>query len=106
MMAKTATAPNSYLGNLRSGRFHELGPMGLTMETSVSPRPLLVILAERTGLIAKKSPPRLCWPSTYYGHVATVAWETLKGWRARPGRQFLRFARAPISGPRSVNCSY
>jgi hypothetical protein len=70
MIAKTATEPNSYLGNLRSGGFHQLGPIGLTMDASVSPRPLLVILAEHTGLIAKKSPPRMCWPSACYGHVA------------------------------------
>jgi hypothetical protein len=70
MMAKTATEPNSYRGNLRSGEFHELGPIGLTMEASVSPRPLLVILAEHTGLIAKKSPPQLCWPSACYRQVA------------------------------------
>jgi hypothetical protein len=56
MMVKAATEPNSYRGNLRSGGFPEFDPIGLTMEASVSPRPLLVIRAERTGLIAKKGP--------------------------------------------------
>ena len=40
------------------------------MQARVSPRPLLGILAERTGLIAKKGPPRLCWPSAWCGQVA------------------------------------
>ena len=40
------------------------------MQASVSVRPLLGILAQRTGLIAKKGPPRLCWPSAWCGQVA------------------------------------
>ena len=41
------------------------------MQASVSPRPLLGILAvaERTGLIAKKGPPRLCRPSAWRRQV-------------------------------------
>jgi hypothetical protein len=40
------------------------------MLARVNPRPLLGILPERTGLIAKKGPPRLCWPSAWCWRVA------------------------------------
>jgi len=53
--------------NLRSRGLHEIGRIGRNMRASVSVRPLLGILAERTGLIAKKGSPRLCWPSAWCG---------------------------------------
>ena len=40
------------------------------MQDRISPRPLLGILAERTGLIAKKAPPRLGWPSGWCRQIA------------------------------------
>jgi hypothetical protein len=40
------------------------------MQVSVSLRPLFGILAECTGLIAKKGPPRLGWPSAWCRQVA------------------------------------
>jgi hypothetical protein len=40
------------------------------MQARVNPRPLFGILAERTGLIAKKGPPRLCWPPAWCWQVA------------------------------------
>jgi hypothetical protein len=47
-----------------------LGPVGFNMQASISPRSQLGILAERTGLIAKKSPPRLSRPSASCRQVA------------------------------------
>ena len=41
------------------------------MQARVYPRPLLGILAERTGLIAKKGLPRLRWPSAWCGQRVT-----------------------------------
>src|ERR1700674_5948911 len=70
LSAKTAPELNAYRRNLRSRGSRELGPMGRNMQTRVSARPVLGILAERTGLIAKKGPPRLCWPSAWCGQVA------------------------------------
>ena len=69
LSAKTTPEPNTYRRNLRSRGSHELDPIGLTMQAHVSPRPFLGILAERTGLIAKKGPPRLCWPSAWCRQV-------------------------------------
>jgi hypothetical protein len=69
LSAKATPEPNTYRSNLHSRRSHELGPIGLTMQARVNPRPLLGILAERTGLIAKKGPPRLCWPSAWCWQV-------------------------------------
>ena len=40
------------------------------MQARVSPRPLLGILAECTGLIANKGPPRLSGPSAWCWQVA------------------------------------
>jgi len=68
--AKAAPEPNTYRHNLRSRGSHELGPIGRNMQASVSLRPLLGILAERTGLIAKKGPPRRGWPSAWCWQVA------------------------------------
>ena len=70
LSAKATPEPNTYRSNLRSRGSHERGPIGLTMQARVNPRPLLGILAERTGLIAKKGPPRLCWRSASCRHVA------------------------------------
>jgi hypothetical protein len=56
--------------NLRSRELHEIGQIGRDIRASVSVRPLLGILAERSGLIAKKDPPRLCWPPASCRHVA------------------------------------
>ncbi len=69
LSAKTAPEFNSYRSNLRSRGSHELDPIALTMQARVSPRPFFGILAERTGLIAKKGPPRLCWPSAWCRQV-------------------------------------
>jgi hypothetical protein len=67
LLAEAATEPNTYRRNLCSRGSHELGPIGLNMQARVSPRPLLGILvvAERTGLIAKQAPPRLPRPSAW-----------------------------------------
>jgi hypothetical protein len=72
LLAKAAPEPNTYRRNLRGRGSHELAPIGLNMQANVSPRPLLGILAvtERTGLIAKKGPRRLCWPSAWCRQVA------------------------------------
>ena len=70
LSVKAAPEPNTYRRNLRSRGSHELGPMGRNMPARVSLRPLLGMLAERTGLIAKKGPPRLCWPSAWCWQVA------------------------------------
>jgi hypothetical protein len=67
--AKATPESNTHRSNLRSSGSHEHGPIGLTVQARVGPRPLLGILAERTGLIAKKSPPRLCWPSAWCWQV-------------------------------------
>ena len=67
--AKAAPEPNAYRCNLRGRGSRQLGPMRRNMQTRTSARPLLGILAERTGLIAKKGPPRLCWPSAWCGQV-------------------------------------
>jgi hypothetical protein len=61
LSAKATPEPNTQHRNLRNRVSHELDPTGLTMQARVSPRSFLVILAERTGLIGKKGPPRLCW---------------------------------------------
>jgi hypothetical protein len=47
------------------------------MQVRVNRRPLLGIPVERTGLIAKKGPPRLCWPAwcwqvTRYGGLGNA----------------------------------
>jgi hypothetical protein len=61
------------------------------MQARVNPRPFLGILAERTGLIAKKDPPRLwgpsawCWQVTRYGGLGDAEAEheklTTDSWR-------------------------
>ena len=56
--------------NLRRRRSYARRPTGLTMQVSVSLRPLFGILAECTGLIAKKNPPRLSRPSASCRQVA------------------------------------
>ena len=56
--------------NLRRRGSYARNPTGLTMQVSVSLRPLFGIPAECSGLIAKKSPPRLSRPSASSGHVA------------------------------------
>jgi hypothetical protein len=56
--------------SLRIRELHEIGRIGRNIRASVSVRPLLEILAERNGLIAKKGPPRLCWPPASCRHVA------------------------------------
>ena len=101
-MAKAATELDTDRRNLRSHKSHELGPIGPNVRARGSPRRLLVILAERTDLIAKKGPPRLCWPSACHGHVARDGGlETLKPsirsspWiRGAPQRKFSRDIRA------------
>ena len=70
LSAKATPEPNTYRSNLRNRGSYELGPIRLTMQARVNPRPLLGIVAERTGLIAKKGPPRLCWPSAWCWQVA------------------------------------
>jgi hypothetical protein len=55
--------------NLRSRGLYEFSRIGSTLRASVSVRPFLGILAERTGLIAKKGPPRLSRPSAWCGQV-------------------------------------
>jgi hypothetical protein len=55
--------------NLRHRGSFALNPTGLTMQLSTSLRPLFGILAECTRLIAKKGPPRLCWPSAWCKQV-------------------------------------
>jgi len=57
LSAKATPKPNTYRSNLRNRGSYELGPIRLTMQARVNPRPLFGILAERTGLIAKKGPP-------------------------------------------------
>ena len=69
-MAKTATEPNAHRGDLRSRGSHDLGPLRPDLPASVCPRPLLGILAESTGLIVNKGPPRLGWPSAWRRQVA------------------------------------
>jgi hypothetical protein len=56
--------------NLRSRGLYEFSRIGSTLPASVSVRPFLGILAERTGLIAKKGPPRLSRPSACCRQVA------------------------------------
>lgn len=56
LSAKATPEPNTYRSNLRNRGSYELGPIRLTMQARVNLRPLLGILAERTGLIAKKGP--------------------------------------------------
>jgi hypothetical protein len=59
------------VANLRSRGSDELGPKGQKMRASVSLRPLPgFTVGERTGLIAKKRPPRPCWPSVWCPQVA------------------------------------
>ena len=70
LSAKATPEPNTYRSNLRNRGSYELGPIRLTMQARVNLRPLLGILAERTGLIAKKRPPRLCWSSAWCWQVA------------------------------------
>jgi len=70
LVAEAAPEPDTDRRNLRSHKSHELGPIGPNVRARGSPRRLLVILAERTDLIAKKGPPRLCWPSACHRHVA------------------------------------
>src|SRR5271157_5656727 len=67
--AKAAPEPNTYRRNLRSRRLHELGPIRRNMQARVSRRPPLGTVAERTGLIANKGPPRLCWASAWCRQV-------------------------------------
>src|ERR1700685_3907000 len=69
---KPGLSPTNTGRNLRSPGPFELGPIGLNLPASVSPRPFLAILAvtERHGLIAKKRPPRLLRPSASSRHVA------------------------------------
>jgi hypothetical protein len=54
LLAKAAPEPNTYHRNLRSRGLHKLGPTGRNVQACISPRPLLGIPAECTGLIAKK----------------------------------------------------
>ena len=56
--------------NSRSRGLHEISRIGRTLRASVSVGPLLGILAERTGLIAKEGPPRLSRPSALRRQVA------------------------------------
>jgi len=56
--------------NLRHHGSFARNPTGLTMQVSTSLRPLWGILAESTGLIAKKGPPRLFWLSAWCRQVA------------------------------------
>ena len=65
--AKTTPKPKSHSCKLRSRGSHEIRPGTQAHEF---PRPFLRILAERTGLIAKKSSPRLSRPSASYRQVA------------------------------------
>ena len=69
---KPGLSPTNTGRNLRSPGPFELGPIGLTLWTSVSPGPFLGTLAvtESHGLIAKKNPPRLPRPSASSRHVA------------------------------------
>jgi len=62
--------PSLAPSNLRSRGFHEIDRIGCDRRASVSVRPFLGILAERTGLIAKKGPPRLSRPSAWCRQVA------------------------------------
>jgi hypothetical protein len=70
LWAKAAPEPNTYRPNLGCRGPYERSPTVLTLRARVSLRQLLGILAERTGLIAKKSPPRLCRPSAWCRQVA------------------------------------
>jgi hypothetical protein len=70
LMAKTATEPKAHGGDLRSRGSHDLGPIRPDLQASVFPRPLLGILAESTGLMVNKGPPRLGWPSAWRRQVA------------------------------------
>src|ERR1019366_7304424 len=72
LSAKAAPEPDTYRRNLRRRGWYESSPTGLTMQARIFPRPLLGILAvaERDGLIAKKSPPRLSRPSASSRQVA------------------------------------
>ena len=65
LVAKAAPEPDTDRRNLRSRKSHELGPIGPNMRARGSPRRLLIILAERTDLIAQEAPPRLGWPSAW-----------------------------------------
>jgi hypothetical protein len=56
--------------NARSRGLHEISRIGRTLRANVSVGPLLGILAERTGLIAKEGPPRLSGPSARSRQVA------------------------------------
>jgi hypothetical protein len=56
--------------NSRSSGLHQISRLGHTLRASVSVGPLLGILAERTGLIAKEGPPRLSRPSAWRRQVA------------------------------------
>jgi hypothetical protein len=102
LSAKAAPEPNTHRRNLPSYRLHELDPTGLTIRARVSPRPLLRRLPERTGLIAKKSPPRLSPPSascrkvTRDGGLGDTETEHEKFARIRgaPQRKFSRAIRA------------
>ena len=58
LWAKAAPEPNTYRPNLGCRGPYERSPTVLTLRARVSLRQLLGILAERTGLIAKKSPPQ------------------------------------------------
>ena len=69
-LGKAAPAPHTDRRDLRNLGSLEVGPIQLNMQAGVSPRSLLGIMAERTGLIAKKSPPRLSRPSASCKQVA------------------------------------
>jgi hypothetical protein len=89
--------------NLRSRGFHEIDRIGCDRRASVSVSPFLgIIMAERTGLIAKKGPPRLSRPSAWSRQVARyrglrdaeTEHETLVVLRGAPQRKFSRAIRA------------
>jgi hypothetical protein len=71
-LGETAPEPNPYRRNLWNPEKLQLSPTLLNMQSGVSPRAFLEILAvtERHGLIAKKSPPRLPRPPALSRHVA------------------------------------
>jgi hypothetical protein len=58
------------------------------MQARVNLRPLLGILSERSGLIAKKGPPRLCWPSAWCWQVTRYGGKAADQYAGNTGDEF------------------